>query len=76
MAPPLRAGRRAGRQAYGYRPEAVEHCQRVDLTPDLGDGLLSNPANFHAVEPNPTGRRIAFAFFLALTITGQIIAWS
>ncbi|MEU6237667.1 pyridoxal-phosphate dependent enzyme [Kitasatospora sp. NPDC047058] len=33
------------RQAYGYRPEAVEHCQRVDLTPQPGDGLLFNPAN-------------------------------
>ncbi|MER7585043.1 proline hydroxylase [Kitasatospora sp. NPDC097691] len=66
------------RQAYGYRPEAVEHCQHVDLTPQLGDGLLFNPANFHPVAPNPTGtgRRIAFAFFLGLTTTGQLIAWS
>ncbi|WP_406278995.1 Tn3 family transposase [Streptomyces sp. NBC_00191] len=30
----------------------------------------------HAVEPNPGGRRIAFASFLALTTTGQLIAWS
>ncbi|MGW0886119.1 hypothetical protein [Streptomyces sp. NPDC002671] len=64
------------RQAYGYRPEAVAHCQHVDLTPHTGDALLFNPANFHAVEPNPTGRRIAFAFFLGLTTTGQLIAWS
>lgn len=64
------------RQAYGYRPEAVEHCQRVSLTPELGDALLFNPANFHAVDPNPGGRRIAFAFFLGLTTTGQLIAWS
>ena len=64
------------RQAYGYQSEVVEHCQRVDLAPQLGDGLLFNPANFHAVEPNPTGRRIAFAFFLGLSTTGQLIAWS
>ncbi|GAA1501636.1 hypothetical protein GCM10009760_64580 [Kitasatospora kazusensis] len=64
------------RQAYGYRPEAVEDCQRVSLAPERGDALLFNPANFHAVEPNPGGRRIAFAFFLALTTTGQLIAWS
>jgi hypothetical protein len=64
------------RDAYGYRPEAVEHCQHVSLTPQLGDGLLFNPANFHAVQPNPAGRRIAFAFFLGLTTTGQLIAWS
>lgn len=64
------------RHAYGYRPDAVEHCQQVSVTPQLGDALLFNPANFHAVEPNPGGRRIAFAFFLALTTTGQLIAWS
>ncbi|MQS16065.1 proline hydroxylase [Streptomyces kaniharaensis] len=64
------------RQTYGFRVEAVERCQHVDLRPQLGDGLLFNPANFHAVEPNPTGRRIAFAFFLGLTTTGQLIAWS
>ena len=64
------------RQAYGYLPEAVERCQQVSLTPQRGDGLLFNPANFHAVEPNPTGRRIAFAYFLGLTTTGQLIAWS
>jgi hypothetical protein len=64
------------RQAYGYQPETVQHCQHVSLAPEPGDGLLFNPANFHAVEPNPTGRRIAFAFFLGLTPTGQLIAWS
>ncbi|GAA2842309.1 proline hydroxylase [Kitasatospora aburaviensis] len=64
------------REAYGYRPEAVEHCQQVSLKPELGDALLFNPANFHAVQANPGGRRIAFAFFLALTTTGQLIAWS
>ncbi|WP_055716406.1 hypothetical protein [Streptomyces torulosus] len=64
------------REAYGYRPEAVEHCQQVTVAPQLGDALLFNPANYHAVAPNPGGRRIAFAFFLALNTTGQLIAWS
>ncbi|GAA2811313.1 hypothetical protein GCM10010441_39960 [Kitasatospora paracochleata] len=64
------------RDAYGYRPEAVERFQSVSLTPQLGDGLLFNPANYHAVAPNRGGRRIAFAFFLGLTTTGQLVAWS
>jgi hypothetical protein len=64
------------RDAYGYRPGAVQHCQHVRLAPGLGDGLLFNPANFHAVEPIPGGRRIALAFFLGLTTTGRLIAWS
>ncbi|WP_241827254.1 hypothetical protein [Streptomyces graminilatus] len=46
------------------------------LHPRLGDALLFNPANFHTVEPDPDERRIAFAFFLGLTTTGQLIAWA
>ncbi|WP_369394724.1 proline hydroxylase [Streptomyces sp. CG1] len=64
------------RQAYGYRPQTVTGHQQVSLTPGPGDALLFNPANFHAVEPCPHGRRIAFAFFLGLTTTGQLITWS
>ncbi|MEU6070545.1 proline hydroxylase [Streptomyces sp. NPDC047082] len=64
------------RQAYGYGPNVVGHCQHVRLTPQLGDALLFNPANFHAVEPAHGGRRIAFAFFLGLTTSGQLIVWS
>ncbi|MBW5482912.1 proline hydroxylase [Streptomyces bambusae] len=64
------------RHAYGYQPETIAHCQHVSLTPQLGDALLFNPNNFHAVEPNPGRRRIAFAFFVGLTTTGQLIAWS
>ncbi|WP_367140717.1 MULTISPECIES: 2OG-Fe(II)-dependent halogenase WelO5 family protein [Streptomyces] len=66
----------AHRRAYGHGEECVKGAQRVTVTPMLGDALLFNPANFHAVEPNPGGRRIAFAFFLALTTTGQLITWS
>ncbi|WP_405883608.1 proline hydroxylase [Streptomyces sp. NBC_01384] len=69
-------GDEQAREAYGYLPSTVEGRQRVKLAPELGDGLLFNPANFHAVDPNPGERRIAFAFFLGLTITGQLIAWS
>ncbi|OII59749.1 hypothetical protein [Streptomyces sp. CC77] len=66
------------REAYGYAPAAVADRQRVDLPPHLGDALLFNPANFHAVEPNAPGpgRRIAFAFFLGLTSTGRPVVWS
>jgi hypothetical protein len=63
-------------EAYGYLPATVECCQHVRLHPRRGDALLFNPANFHAVDPNPGERRIAFAFFLGLTTSGQLIAWS
>lgn len=64
------------REAYGYRTCTVDRVQRVTLAPELGDALLFNPANFHAVEPNPEERRVAFAFFLGLTTTGQLVVWS
>lgn len=64
------------RQAYGYAKCTIEHAQSITLAPELGDGLLFNPNNFHAVQPNPGQRRIAFAFFLGLTTTGQLICWS
>ncbi|MEV7188740.1 hypothetical protein [Kitasatospora sp. NPDC093102] len=49
---------------------------RVDLTPQPGDGLLCDPANFHAVAPDPTGRRTVLAFLLGRTTTGRLIARS
>lgn len=64
------------REAYGYARSVVERTQCVTLAPELGDGLLFNPNNLHSVAPNPGQRRIAFAFFLGLTTTGQLIYWS
>ncbi|CAL9450132.1 L-gamma-glutamyl-L-propargylglycine hydroxylase BesE [Streptomyces sp. enrichment culture] len=65
------------RDAYGYRPRAVEGSQCVELPPHLGDGLLFCPAHFHAVAANEgAGRRIAFAFFLGLTSGGRLVVWS
>jgi hypothetical protein len=66
----------AHREAYGYANRVVERVQSVTLAPEVGDGLLFNPNNLHAVEPNPGHRRIVFAFFLGLTTTGQLIYWS
>ncbi|MEU3904089.1 proline hydroxylase [Streptomyces goshikiensis] len=64
------------RHSYGYLPTTVERCQQVSLRPQRGGALLFNPANFHQVQANPGQRRIALAFFLALTTTGQLITWS
>jgi hypothetical protein len=64
------------REHYGFRRGVVESSQQVSLRPTTGDALLFNPANMHAVQPNPGSRRIAFAFFLGLTTTGNLIAWS
>jgi hypothetical protein len=54
----------------------VEGHQELRLPPELGDVLLFNPTNYHAVEPCGGGRRVAFAFFLGLTSTGHLVYWS
>ncbi|MCH0572404.1 hypothetical protein I3F60_24665 [Streptomyces sp. MUM 136J] len=64
------------REAYGCRSEAVERCRRVSPPPQLGDGLLSSPADLHAIEPNPGGRRTVSALFPGPTPTGWLIARS
>lgn len=65
----------ARRDAYGYRSTTVEGRQQVSSRPRVGDALLFNPVHLHAVNPS-RGRRVAFAFFLGLTTTGRLIAWS
>lgn len=65
----------AHRNGYGYHPTVVEGAQSVTLRPGLGDALLFNPTHMHDVAPSH-GRRIAFACFLGLTTTGQLVAWS
>jgi hypothetical protein len=64
------------RDAYGYRHPVTYGAQQISLAPQAGDALLFNPTNFHAVAANLCQRRIAFAFFLALTSTGTLIYWS
>ncbi len=64
------------RTGYGYTPSTVRGCQHISLRSSAGDALLFNSANLHAVAPNPGQRRVAFAFFLGLTVTGTLIFWS
>lgn len=64
------------RTAYGYTRRVVAGVQHVQVRPRVGDALVFNPANLHAVEPVLSGRRLAFAFFLGLTTTGQLVTWS
>ncbi|WP_239336030.1 hypothetical protein [Frankia sp. CiP3] len=64
------------RTDYGYIPAIVQGCQQVSLCSSAGDALLFNAANLHAVAANPVQRRVAFAFFLGLTVTGTLVFWS
>jgi hypothetical protein len=42
----------------------------------VGDALIFDPRNYHAVEPGNGARRIAVAFFLTLGAQGELLIWS
>ncbi|MER0240645.1 proline hydroxylase [Streptomyces sp. HSW2009] len=68
------------RLRYGYDPRVVEGCRTLTIAPGRGDALLFNPNHYHRVLPNGTGgdgaRRVAVTFFLGVTATGELVAWS
>ncbi|MGH8951608.1 MAG: hypothetical protein ACRDX9_09295 [Acidimicrobiia bacterium] len=64
------------RRGYGYNSEVIIEAQHVTVAPEVGDGVLFNPRHYHAVTAAKRGRRIAVAFFLAITGGGQLVVWS
>jgi hypothetical protein len=64
------------RRGYGYDERVTGRAEKLVITPEVGDGLLFNPHNLHAVRPTRGGSRIAFAFFLGRTDGGQLVMWS
>lgn len=69
-------GDEARRNRYGYELDVVSDAQKVTVAPAVGDGLFFDPRHYHAVAASTGGRRIAVAFFLAITGTGSLIIWS
>lgn len=64
------------RNGYGYSRALVSQCQSIAVKPRIGDGLLFDPRNYHAVAPGEGERRIAVAFFVALSAQGELLIWS
>ncbi|MEU5878590.1 proline hydroxylase [Spirillospora sp. NPDC047279] len=71
-----RPGDDAWRQRYGYAPALVEGCPALRIEIEAGDALIFDPRNLHAVAPAVGGRRVAIAFFMALTGRGELLLWS
>lgn len=61
--------------SYGFTEESVRGLESVDISPGVGDGLLFDSRNYHAVKPSHGGRRIALGFSLGLAVTGELLAW-
>ncbi|MFV2195046.1 proline hydroxylase [Nocardiopsis sp. LOL_012] len=64
------------RRGYGYEESLAGNVQHVTIKPCVGDGLIFDPRNYHAVRACEGGRRVAIAFFLGFTDQGKLLLWS
>lgn len=61
--------------SYGYAADVVDGYESFELRPSVGEALLLDPRNFHAVRPSTGGRRIALGFAVGLSDTGDLYTW-
>jgi hypothetical protein len=62
-------------KSYGYAESVVQGAESFELKPEVGEALLFNPRNFHAVRPSRDARRMALGFSLAMSDTGELLCW-
>jgi hypothetical protein len=62
-------------QSYGYAEDVVGGAEWFELKPRVGEALLFDPRNFHAVRPSHDQRRIALGFSVGLSDTGELLTW-
>jgi hypothetical protein len=61
--------------SYGYAEEVVGGAESFELKPAVGEALLFDPRNFHAVSPSRDSRRIALGFSVGFADTGELLTW-
>jgi hypothetical protein len=61
--------------SYGFAAEVVGDAESFELKPAVGEALLFDPRNFHAVRPSRDSRRVALGMSIGLSDTGQLLAW-
>jgi 2OG-Fe(II) oxygenase superfamily len=61
--------------SYGYQESVVADTRSVEIKPVVGEALLFDPRNFHAVRPSEDERRIALGFSIAVTADGSMFTW-
>ncbi|WP_405491336.1 2OG-Fe(II) oxygenase [Nocardia sp. NBC_00511] len=61
--------------SYGYQRDVVGDAESFVLQPRIGQALLFDPRNFHAVLPSHGDRRIALGFAVGLTDSGELLTW-
>lgn len=61
--------------SYAYTTDVVGDAESLEIRPTVGEALLLDPRNFHAVRPSRGGRRIALGFAVGLSDTGEMFTW-
>jgi len=61
--------------SYGYAEAVVGESESFELKPAVGEALLFNPRNFHAVRASHDSRRVALGFSIGLSDTGELLTW-
>ncbi len=61
--------------SYGFSEDVVEGAEFLELKPDIGEALLLDSRNYHAVRPSVDERRIALGFSVGLTEAGDLWTW-
>lgn len=62
--------------SYGYDRAAVGDAEFFELKPSVGEALLFDPRNYHAVAPSGGGRRLALGFAVGLDDRGRLLTWA
>jgi hypothetical protein len=61
--------------SYGYSVDVVGEAEHIELKPTVGEALLFDPRNFHAVRPSQGSRRVALGFAVGLSDSGELLTW-
>ncbi len=61
--------------SYGYSVNVVGDAELFELKPTVGEALLFDPRNFHAVRPSQGSRRVALGFAIGLSENGELLTW-
>ncbi|MEU8082713.1 hypothetical protein AB0B57_03640 [Micromonospora sp. NPDC049101] len=61
--------------SYGFSEDVVAGAESFVLKPAVGEGLLFDPRNYHAVRPSRGARRVALGMSIGLSDTGQLLTW-
>ena len=67
--------RRFREGSYGYASDVVTGCESAAFEPTVGDLVIFNTRNFHAVE-STKGERVTVTSALGLMPDGRLVLWS